>query len=234
MDLSLRGHTLRMEYPAGVHPHAPTSEVMARLLEVPAGGSLLDLGCGAGLFAVLAARLGAARVLATDLDPGAVAVSAANARANGVGDRVEARVGDGYAPAGAERFDRVVANPPQTPCPEPFRVDKWGGEDGADLVVAAVEGAPAHLAPGGRLYLMHSSLAHPRRVREALMARFAVEVLAVSRRDFAVAEYEGYSPGLWTHLLRLRGEGRSEFFVEGARGHFVVACYRARSPGDGA
>jgi ribosomal protein L11 methyltransferase len=59
------------------HPPAPTDQV-------------LDLGCGSGILAVAAARLGAARVTAVDLDPAALAVTRANATTNGVSDRVVA------------------------------------------------------------------------------------------------------------------------------------------------
>src|SRR5258707_1198701 len=58
---------------------AQAEQGLVRLLgkEVLAGKSFLDVGCGSGLHAVAAARLGAARIVALDLDP--VAVAAARA-----------------------------------------------------------------------------------------------------------------------------------------------------------
>jgi len=53
----------------------------------------LDLGTGSGILAIAAVRLGVARVLALDEDPDAVAVAAANAAVNGVGDQVRCVVG---------------------------------------------------------------------------------------------------------------------------------------------
>jgi ribosomal protein L11 methyltransferase len=47
-------------------------------------GSFVDLGCGSGVLAIVAARLGFAPVLALDFDPAAVEAATANARANGV------------------------------------------------------------------------------------------------------------------------------------------------------
>ena len=47
-------------------------------------GSVVDLGCGSGVLAIAAARLGYAPVIAVDSDPAALAASEANARANGV------------------------------------------------------------------------------------------------------------------------------------------------------
>ena len=79
-----------------------------------AGERVLELGAGLGLAAVLAARAGA-RVVATDILPGAVETIRANAALNGV--TIDARLGDCYAPVAGERFDLVASNPPQMPTP---------------------------------------------------------------------------------------------------------------------
>lgn len=63
-----------------------------------AGRELLDYGCGSGLLAIAALRLGAARATAVDIDPQALLATRENALANGVGDRLEARAGSAYAP----------------------------------------------------------------------------------------------------------------------------------------
>lgn len=63
-------------------------QALARyLLDHPstvAGRRVLDLACGSGLVAVAAARCGAVRINAVDIDPFAVAAAGLNARANGV------------------------------------------------------------------------------------------------------------------------------------------------------
>jgi predicted nicotinamide N-methyase len=58
-----------------------------------AGKSVLDVGAGSGLVGIAAAKAGAARVLAVDVDRYAVAATRLNAAANGV--EIEARCGDG-------------------------------------------------------------------------------------------------------------------------------------------
>ena len=57
--------------------------------DLVAGRRVLDFASGSGLVAIAAARAGAAHVVASDLDPFAVAAIALNAGANGVADRVE-------------------------------------------------------------------------------------------------------------------------------------------------
>ena len=60
--------------------------------EIVAGKRVLDLGAGSGLVGIAAAKAGAARVKAIDVDRYAVAATRMNAAANGV--EIEARVGD--------------------------------------------------------------------------------------------------------------------------------------------
>jgi ribosomal protein L11 methyltransferase len=68
----------------GTGAHATTRLCLELLLELPPAGELLDLGCGSGVLAIAAAKLGWAPVRALDNDPAAVAATEDNARANGV------------------------------------------------------------------------------------------------------------------------------------------------------
>jgi ribosomal protein L11 methyltransferase len=69
----------------GTGAHPSTRLCLELLLEVPARESFVDLGCGSGVLAIVAARLGWQRVLALDYDPAALRATEANARLNGVG-----------------------------------------------------------------------------------------------------------------------------------------------------
>jgi ribosomal protein L11 methyltransferase len=72
-----------LAFGTGAHP---TTRLVLQFLEstVRGGESVLDYGCGSGILAIAAAKLGAAYVDAVDLDPQAVQSASANARANGV------------------------------------------------------------------------------------------------------------------------------------------------------
>ena len=76
----------------GTGAHATTRLCLELLLELRPEGTLLDVGCGSGVLAIAAARLGWQSVVALDHDPESVAATRDNARANGVA--VEARVLD--------------------------------------------------------------------------------------------------------------------------------------------
>jgi ribosomal protein L11 methyltransferase len=62
------------------------------------GKSVLDYGCGSGLLAITALKLGAARATAVDIDPQALVATRENALTNGVADRLEATAASGYTP----------------------------------------------------------------------------------------------------------------------------------------
>jgi ribosomal protein L11 methyltransferase len=68
----------------GTGAHATTRLCLELMLAMPAGGSFLDLGCGSGVLAIAAARLGYRPVLAVDNDPASVAAARANAEVNAV------------------------------------------------------------------------------------------------------------------------------------------------------
>jgi ribosomal protein L11 methyltransferase len=67
----------------GTGGHATTRLCLELLLEVEPS-SLIDVGCGSGVLAIAAARLGFSPVTAVDHDPAALEACRANARANGV------------------------------------------------------------------------------------------------------------------------------------------------------
>lgn len=70
----------------------------------------LDIGTGSGVLAVAAAKLGASRVLAVDVDPAALRSALDAARRNGVQDRVEVRFSNLLNNTGDQPFDLVFAN----------------------------------------------------------------------------------------------------------------------------
>ncbi|NPV72813.1 MAG: 50S ribosomal protein L11 methyltransferase [Pelotomaculum sp.] len=120
-----------MAFGSGTHA---TTCLCLRLLEkyVRPGGTVYDVGTGSGVLAVAAARLGAGRVVAVDIDPLACRVAAGNAERNGVAGKVQVVQGNLLEKVEG-RADLVVANII------------------ADVIAAFAPEAAGALAPGGVL-----------------------------------------------------------------------------------
>jgi ribosomal protein L11 methyltransferase len=100
-----------MAFGTGLHP---TTRLCLIALESLAdrgrlrGARVLDVGCGSGILAIAAAKLGAASVVGIDVDPIAVEATLANAATNGLSGRISARLGS--LPSGLPPFDVASAN----------------------------------------------------------------------------------------------------------------------------
>jgi 16S rRNA (guanine1207-N2)-methyltransferase len=137
------GREYRFRTAAGVFSRGGVDRGTRLLLEAvdpEDAGTILDLGCGYGVLGiVMAARAPRAHVTLVDINPRATALAVTNIRDNVIAN-AEARTGDGCAPVGAARFDLILLNPP-------IRA-------GRTMVVRLLREAQAHLAPGGRFYLV--------------------------------------------------------------------------------
>jgi methylase of polypeptide subunit release factors len=144
---------------------------------VPAGGSVLDLGTGSGIGALFAARW-ARRVLATDLNPEAVRCAQINALVHHLEDKIETRVGDLFEPAGAERFDLILFNPPfYHGRPHDLAAAAWTSPDAFERFLQQL---PLHLTETGRALVVLSTDGE---ISGALAAAEHLSVRPVHARD---------------------------------------------------
>jgi ribosomal protein L11 methyltransferase len=88
----------------------PTTRLCLRLLEECGckGARVADIGCGSGILAIAAAKLGAASVDAVDSDAVAVTATRENAARNSVG--VAAHEGTGFSTLGEATYGLVLSN----------------------------------------------------------------------------------------------------------------------------
>lgn len=96
----------------GTGTHPTTALCLEWLDAAPiAGKRVIDYGCGSGILAIAAARLGASEVLAVDIDPQALLATRDNAERNGVAQLIEARlVEDGADDSRENPADILLAN----------------------------------------------------------------------------------------------------------------------------
>jgi SAM-dependent methyltransferase len=138
------GASLRPDHVIGLNP--PAMQLGAITVRRPVR-SALDLGCGGGVQALLAARH-ADKVVAVDVNPRALEFTRFNARLNGIAN-VECRQGDFFAPVKGERFDLVVCNPPYAISPDARFVFRDSGRPGDAVCEEVVSCIPDHLEEGG-------------------------------------------------------------------------------------
>ena len=118
----------------------------------------LDLGTGCGIQALLAAKH-AEHVVATDVNPRALAFARFNARLNGI-DNIEFRLGDLFEPVEGERFGLLVANPPYVISPDASYAYRDSDQPADELCRRIVANVPAHLVEAGFAHVL-VSWAHP-------------------------------------------------------------------------
>jgi len=123
----------------GTGNHETTRLCCERLVDFAAahgtGADVIDAGCGSGILALSAARLGFKRVVAFDLDPVAIEVSRENVKLNGLQGGVEFLVGDLKSGLAGRRAGLVLANIQ------------------ADVLACHARELAGAVAPGGQLVL---------------------------------------------------------------------------------
>jgi ribosomal protein L11 methyltransferase len=103
-----------LAFGTGTHP---TTALCLEWLDTAtvAGARVIDFGCGSGILAIAAAKLGAAEVLAIDIDPQALLATHDNAERNGVAQLIGARLSDGSSVAPADiLLANILAGPLQS------------------------------------------------------------------------------------------------------------------------
>jgi len=144
---------------------------------------VLDVGTGSGYVAARLSEETGARVVGSDITPDACR------QASEAG--VPVVRADLCGPFCGGRFDTVVCNPPYLPTPpdrawdDPMERALSGGEDGRAVVDPFLADVGRVLAPGGRVYLLVSTLTDPDEVRQtARAAGLAPDVVATESHPY--------------------------------------------------
>lgn len=129
------------------------------------GKTVLEIGTGSGLVALCCLQAGARKVVATDINPMAVANAKYNARLLGVSERIEVRLVSetepgAYAVVGdTERFDVIISNPPWEDA-TPNTIGEYALYDSDfALMRSMLAGMRDHLKPDGKVLLAYGCVA---------------------------------------------------------------------------
>lgn len=140
------------------------SKLLADALNVEKGDVVVDAGCGSGILAIIAAKLGASKVYGVDAARDTVEVATENAQRHGVADRTVFFEGDLFEPLPPNvKADIVIGDVSGIP-DEIANASGWfpsglaGGPSGAELPMRMLAEAKRVLAAGGRMFLPTGSL----------------------------------------------------------------------------
>ena len=173
---------------AAIHPHYGVfSPLRGEYLELlaqaplPASDLAFDIGTGTGVIAALLAKRGLARVVATDMDPRALACARENLERLDLSARVELQQRDLF-PEG--RAPLVVCNPPWVPAKPSSPIEYAVFDPDSRMLRGFLAGLKDHLAPGGEGWLIISDLAEHLglRSRQQLLDWIAAAGLEVAAR----------------------------------------------------
>ena len=146
-----------------IHPHYGVfSPVRGEYLDLVASAPLagrtvaFDIGTGTGVIAAILARRGVDRVVATDMDPRALASARDNLERLGLTDRVDVVDADLFPPG---RADLVVCNPPWLPAAAAAGTDFAVYDPDSRMLRGFLAGLAEHLTEDGEGWLIISNLA---------------------------------------------------------------------------
>jgi len=145
-------------------------------------GVAFDIGTGTGVLAAVLARRGIERVVATDLDPRALACARENVRQLGLSERVDVVQADLF-PEG--RAALVICNPPWIPARPSSPMESGIYDPESRMLRGFLRALPEHLEAGGEGWLILSDLAEHLglRTRAQLLKEFEAAGLRVVGRN---------------------------------------------------
>lgn len=214
----------------GVFVPTSTSRELAEGVVVNPGETVIDVGFGSGVLSFVAARMGAGKVYGTEVNAPSVDCARRNASRLGLSNRVDFRLGSLFEPLKNLVADVVIGDVSGVP-DSLAAVSGWfpggfsGGPTGAELPVAMLEGAAAHLKPGGRMYLPTGSIQDEGAVLRAARHAFG-NMAKIRERAFPMPSLIAES----AVVKRLSESGAAEFIRRGSRILWTLRVWECRSP----
>ncbi|MBI4018802.1 MAG: methyltransferase [Candidatus Aenigmarchaeota archaeon] len=182
MEFNYKG--IKLEVPDSVYYPEEDSLLLAEVVseKVKKGTAFLEIGCGAGLSSIVAAKKGAT-VTAIDINQDAVTATGKNANFNNV--NIKTIVSDLFSSIEG-KFDIIAFNPPYLPADES---DKYlgnskaqlvSGPTGRETIYAFLNQAATYLKKDGMIFFIISSLSGEKEVL-ALCNRYGFKASVIKR-----------------------------------------------------
>jgi release factor glutamine methyltransferase len=218
--------------PSVFHPGIfVTSRIFANYLRCAnlRNKAVAEVGTGTGVLALSAARAGARKVLALDINPKAAAAAAQNAMANGLASIVEARTSNLFSAVSSdELFDVIICSPPSFAGePRDMSDRAWHAGQGYRDIHPLFREAYEHLNQGGEMYLLLSSDSNVPLI-ESLARQAGFDWTLVARKSIVVESFlifrltKGASAGVPLSHLPNRVDVQGAYFRHAALSDVVL------------
>ena len=187
---------------------ADTDSLRRWIVDQPniAGSRVLEIGTGTGLISLLSVQQGAAKVVATDINPNALANAKYNSERLGLDAALELRKvppdnpGPFVVIAGDERFEFIISNPPWEDGPITDLASHAFYDPNFALLDSLLETADRYLAPGGSLLLAYGAKTAVERILDR-GPRLGWQVEVIDERELNTLP-ELFLPGMLLELRR--------------------------------
>jgi methylase of polypeptide subunit release factors len=228
-DVEWKGRTgpFTLQVAPGVFSPTHTSRTLAEAIEISADDTVIDVGCGSGVLAFVAARLGARKVYGCDLSEPAVGVARRAAERLGLTGVCEFRSGDLLEPVRDVRATVLIGDVSGIP-DELASLSGWfeavpaGGPTGAELPRKMLASIGETLEPGGRLYLPTGTIQDEDSILSAAREVFGDNMEPVMEREFPLPDLVGKSVA----AARLMKEGLLNLHRRGSRWLWRLRIWR--------
>lgn len=172
--------------------------------QIAVGRDVLEIGTGTGLLSILCLQNEASKVLATDINPAAVANAKYNAAMLCPDQDLVLRQVDSERPsafaviADSERFDLIISNPPWEDGVVAKPADYAFYDPGFELMKSILDGLPKHLKPTGRCLLAYGHVPAIKRLQiEAAKRNYEFKIL--DDRDLDTLDTD-FLPGMLVEI----------------------------------
>lgn len=183
MKYKIQDQNIELELNNNVFKPSPHgSSALGNMIRVNSGETVLDIGTGTGLLAILAAKLGG-QVTAVDIVPDAINLARKNAKKNKVA--IDIRNGNLFAPVQGNVYDVIIANVPQEnlspniikSLPSKKVISMHDGERGNEIILKTIQAASFFMHKKSRLYLVVYSMSDFRTSLHEITKKYNAKLL---------------------------------------------------------
>jgi release factor glutamine methyltransferase len=220
MEYKIQNQNIELELNDDVFKPSPHgSSALGSAIKIKPNETVLDVGTGTGLLAILAAKLGG-KVTSVDILPQAVELARKNIKKNNVS--VDVMVGDLFEPVKNNIYDVIIANIPQEnlspnvilSSSKETIIGMHGGKNGNEILLKVIRSANSFMHENSRLYVVVYSMSNFRESIAEITTRYDTKLINFYTgevKDFVYSDIDWYEEQSKKGLLNVYKQGEKYF-----------------------